>query len=162
MSNVPLWMRIWHEVSNFAWHRRFSLQRCCKTFCLACFYQPALCRMCVFVLWTSCLRVKKHYYYMWPFAKKLYHGRLNKHDDVIEWHFMKIASPPKWRAGCAPDSPPPSKIKKIRLAARYNKSQSFCQVKKIRWLPQLKIKIISWLRPWGRTFVSVRLEQSRF
>jgi len=27
--------------------------------------------------------------------------RLNKHDDVIEWNFMKIA-PPKWRAGCAP------------------------------------------------------------
>jgi len=27
--------------------------------------------------------------------------RLNKHDDVIEWNFMKIASP-KWRAGCAP------------------------------------------------------------
>ena len=30
--------------------------------------------MCVFVLWTSCLRAKIHYYYMWPFAKKLYHG----------------------------------------------------------------------------------------
>ena len=27
--------------------------------------------------------------------------RLNKHDDVIEWNFMKIA-PPKWKAGCAP------------------------------------------------------------
>ena len=27
--------------------------------------------------------------------------RLNKHDAVIEWNFMKIAPPPKWRAGCA-------------------------------------------------------------
>jgi len=27
--------------------------------------------------------------------------RLNKHDDVIEWNFVKIALP-KWRAGCAP------------------------------------------------------------
>ena len=28
--------------------------------------------------------------------------RLNKHDDVIEWNFMKIAPLPKWRAGCTP------------------------------------------------------------
>ena len=28
--------------------------------------------------------------------------RLDKYDDVIEWNFMKIAPPPKWRAGCAP------------------------------------------------------------
>jgi len=62
------------QVRNFAWHRWFSLQRCCKPFCFVCFYWPALCRMFVFVLWTSCLRVKIHYYYMWPFAKKLYHG----------------------------------------------------------------------------------------
>ena len=27
--------------------------------------------------------------------------RLNKHDDVIEWNFMK-SPPTKWRAGCAP------------------------------------------------------------
>ena len=31
--------------------------------------------------------------------------RLNKHDDVIEWKFVKI-EPPKWRAGCAPDKSP--------------------------------------------------------
>ena len=30
--------------------------------------------MCVFVLWTWCLRAKIQYYYMSPFAKKLYHG----------------------------------------------------------------------------------------
>ena len=28
--------------------------------------------------------------------------RLNKHDDVIEWNFMKIVPPPKWRAGYDP------------------------------------------------------------
>jgi len=29
--------------------------------------------------------------------------RLNKHDDVIKWNFMKIAPPPpKWRTGGAP------------------------------------------------------------
>ena len=39
----------------------FSLQWCCKTFCFVCFYQPALCRKCVFVLWTSSLRAKLHY-----------------------------------------------------------------------------------------------------
>jgi len=27
----------------------------CKTFCFVCFYQPALSRVCVFMLWTSCL-----------------------------------------------------------------------------------------------------------
>jgi len=41
----------------------FCLQRRCKTFCFVCFYQPALCRKCVFVLWTSCLRAKMPYYY---------------------------------------------------------------------------------------------------
>ena len=30
--------------------------------------------VCVCILWTSCLRAKTHYYYMWPFAKTLYHG----------------------------------------------------------------------------------------
>ena len=28
--------------------------------------------------------------------------RLNNHDEVIEWNFMKITPVPKWRAGCAP------------------------------------------------------------
>jgi len=28
--------------------------------------------------------------------------RLNEHDDVIKWNFMKIAPPPKWRAVWAP------------------------------------------------------------
>ena len=36
----------------------FSLQRRCKTFCFVCFYQPVLCRKCVFVLWASCLPAK--------------------------------------------------------------------------------------------------------
>ena len=33
----------------------FCLQRRCKTFCCGCFYQSALRRQCVLVLWTSCL-----------------------------------------------------------------------------------------------------------
>ena len=40
-----------------------------------------------FVLWTSCLRAKMQYYYTWQFA------RMNKHDEVIEWNFMKIPPP---------------------------------------------------------------------
>ena len=27
--------------------------------------------------------------------------RLDKHDDVVEWNFVKNFPPPKWRAGCA-------------------------------------------------------------
>jgi len=27
----------------------------CKTSCFVCFYRPAFCRVCVFMLWTSCL-----------------------------------------------------------------------------------------------------------
>jgi len=38
--------------------------------------------MCVFVLWTSCLRAKMHYYYVTVCEKVV--PRLNKHDDVIE------------------------------------------------------------------------------
>ena len=29
------------------------------TFCFVCFYQPAFCRVCVFILWTSCLLINK-------------------------------------------------------------------------------------------------------
>jgi len=29
----------------------------CTTFCFVCFYQPAFCRVCVFILWTSCLLI---------------------------------------------------------------------------------------------------------
>jgi len=57
--------------------------------------------VCVFVLWTSCRRVQMHYYYMWPFAKKLYHGWISTmtSSNEISWRLP----PPKWRAGCAPD-----------------------------------------------------------
>jgi len=27
----------------------------CTRFCFVCFYEPAFCRVCVFILWTSCL-----------------------------------------------------------------------------------------------------------
>jgi len=35
----------------------FCLQRYCKTFCFVCFYQAALCRQSLFVLWSPCLLV---------------------------------------------------------------------------------------------------------
>jgi len=31
----------------------------CTTFCFVCFYQLAFCRVCVFILWTSCLLTNK-------------------------------------------------------------------------------------------------------
>jgi len=45
--------------------------------------------MCVFVLWTSCLRAKIRYYCMWPFAKKLYHGWISTmtSSNEISWKF---------------------------------------------------------------------------
>jgi len=90
-------MCIWREVRNFASHWWFSLQRCCKMFC---FCQTALCRMYVCTLWTSCLRAKIHYYYMWPFAKKLYFGWIitMTSSNGISWKLP----PPEMRAGCAP------------------------------------------------------------
>jgi len=48
-------------------------------------------------------------------------SRLNKHDDVIEWNFMKIA-PPKWRAGCAPGF---INIQFLQLASQ---TMTFCVV----------------------------------
>ena len=93
MLHIALCMRIWREVRNFAWHRWFSLQRCCKTFC---FYQPALCRMCV----LHCgLRAKIHYYCMWPFAKKLYHGWISTmtSSNEISWKF-----PPEMKSWLRP------------------------------------------------------------
>ena len=31
----------------------------CTTFYIVCFYQPAFCRVCVFILWASCLLINK-------------------------------------------------------------------------------------------------------
>jgi len=58
--------------------------------------------VCVCILWTSCLRAKLHYYYMWPFAKKLYHGWMSTmtSSNEISWKLP----PSKWRAGCCPGS----------------------------------------------------------
>jgi len=98
-------MRVWREVRNFAWHWWFSLQRCCKTFC---FYSPALCReyVCLYTMdFVSAVRAKMHYYYyMWPFAKNLYHGWISTttSSNEISWKLP----PPKWRAGCAPAPDP--------------------------------------------------------
>jgi len=44
--------------------------------------------------------------YLWPFAKKLYHGWISMVtlSNEIAW---KLSPPPKWRAGCAPASSDP-------------------------------------------------------
>jgi len=31
----------------------------CTMLCIVCCYQPAFCRVCVFILWTSCLLKNK-------------------------------------------------------------------------------------------------------
>jgi len=57
--------------------------------------------MCVFVLWTSCLGVKIHnYYYMWPFAKKMYHGWISTmtSSNEISWNFP----PPEMKSWLRP------------------------------------------------------------
>jgi len=68
---------------------------------LFCFYWPALCRMCVLVYYGLRVCGQKYIILYVTVCKKVVVPRLNKHNDVIEWNFMKIA-PPKWRAGCAP------------------------------------------------------------
>jgi len=88
--------RIWYVEccsvnAHMAWSQKFRLTPVIQPpmllqnvlFCL--FYYPALCKMCVFVLWTSCLRAKINCEKVVP--------RLNKHDDVIEWNFMKVVFP---------------------------------------------------------------------
>ena len=66
-----------------------------------------VCRL--FVLWTWCLRAKIHYYYTWPFAKKLYHSWISTmtSSNEISWNFppneiSPQTSPPKWRVCCTP------------------------------------------------------------
>jgi len=56
--------------------------------------------VCVYTLWTSCLRAKMHYYYIWPFAEKLYQGWISTmtSSNEILWKLPSL----KWRAGCAP------------------------------------------------------------
>ena len=63
-ASVSLWFCLQRRCKTFCLlnyvsvAKWFSLQRRCETFCFVCFYQPALCRMCVFVQWTSCPRAK--------------------------------------------------------------------------------------------------------
>ena len=91
-------MRIWREVRNFAWHRWFSLQRCCKMLFRLFLLTRVVQNLCVCTM--DFLSAGKKYYYKWPFAKKLYQvvPRLNENDDVIEWNFMKIAPPPEMKS----------------------------------------------------------------
>ena len=46
----------------------------CTTFCIVCLYLPAFCRVCVFVLWTSCLLTNKQIK-----SKKINANYLTKH-----------------------------------------------------------------------------------
>jgi len=50
--------------------------------------------VCVFVLWTLCLQGKMHDYYIWPFAKKLYHSWISTMASLneISW---KLPPPPR-------------------------------------------------------------------
>jgi len=54
----------------------------CTTFCFVCFYQPAFCRVCVFILWTSCLLTNK-----WNEMKLL---RCKTRKTCFLLHFSKI------------------------------------------------------------------------
>jgi len=87
------------QVRNFAWHRWFSFQRCCNVlFCLFLLIS-VMQNECVCMLWTSCPRAKIHYYYMWPFAKRLYHGWISTMASSNDFSWK--LPPTKWIAGCA-------------------------------------------------------------
>jgi len=55
--------------------------------------------MCVFVLWTSCLRAKILCYYMWPLAKKFYHGWTSTmtSSNEISWKWSHPEMKSCWR-----------------------------------------------------------------
>ena len=92
MLNVALCMRIWCEVRNFAWHWWFSLQRC-KTFCFCLFLLTSVLQnVCLCTMDFVSAGKNTYYYYMWTVCEKVV-PRLNKHDDVIEWNFMKLPPP---------------------------------------------------------------------
>ena len=91
MLNVALCMRIRREVRNFAWHLWFSLQRCCKTFCFVFINQR--CAECVCLYTMDFVFAGKNTLLLYVTVCEKVVPPLNKHDDVIEWNFMKIAPP---------------------------------------------------------------------
>jgi len=105
MLNVALCMRIWREVRRFA-SQKFRLSPVIQPptrlqnvlFCLF---------LLISVVQNACVCTmdfvsagKNTLLFYVTVCEKIV-PRLNKHDDVIEWNFMKIALQ-KWRAGCAP------------------------------------------------------------
>jgi len=58
----------------------------------AVFYEPALCRLCVFACYGLRVCGQKYIVIICGRLRK-FAPRLNKHDDVIECNFMKIAPP---------------------------------------------------------------------
>ena len=92
------WGQEFRKSKNFSWHRWFSLQRCCKTLFLL---TSVVQNVCVCTMYFVSAGKNTLLLYVTVCEKVV--PRLNEHHDVIEWNFMKIAPPPKWRAGCAPD-----------------------------------------------------------
>jgi len=80
------------QVRNFAWHQWFSLQRCCKRFCFVFINQR--CAECVCLYATDFVSSGKNTLLLYVTVCEKVVPRLNKHDDVIEWNFMKIPPPP--------------------------------------------------------------------
>jgi len=79
------------QVRNFAWHRWFSLQRCCKTFGFVIFSVVKRCAECVCLYTMDFVSAGKITLLLHVTVCEKVVPRLNEHDDVIEWNFMKIA-----------------------------------------------------------------------
>jgi len=111
----------------------------CKTFCFACLHQPALCRKCVFVLWTSCLRVKIHYYYyslkislsLCPMTKELSESQVRK----VAHCTQSITNNNLWMEGSTNDASTITvkldliySLKRLCHLKVYSKKLRFCQI----------------------------------
>jgi len=91
MLNVALCMRIWREARNVAWRWWCSLRRCCKTFCFVCLLTSVGQNVCLCTM--DFVSAGKNTLLLYVTVCEKVVPRLNKHDDVIEWNFVKIAPP---------------------------------------------------------------------
>jgi len=97
-------MHIWREVRNVT-SQKISLETGDSASCAVVkrsFFIYQRCAKCVFVLWTSCLRVKIHYNYMWSFAKKLYHGWMSTMTSSNEISWKLPPEMKSWLRPCWP------------------------------------------------------------
>ena len=62
----------------------------CKTFCFVRFYRPALCRACVFILWTSCLLTNKQIKLNWII---IIHEHYKQKGGVQLWGMLRTILP---------------------------------------------------------------------